>query len=126
MCNCFLLNYRSARSPPGSAKPCVMSPRKLDSSCKYLVLMTDGVYKTIESTMEEEQADFKETFLTIFKAEFGKVHRFEDLSQHILDRIAFFSKGIYVANAQVDVRSPLAVACRKRDDMTLIVHKLTA
>jgi len=93
-------------------------------SCKYLVLMTDGVYKTIESTMEEDQADFRETFIMLLKAELERGHRFEDLSKHILNRIAFLSKGTYMSNAQEDVRSPLAVACRKRDDMTLVMHKL--
>ena len=89
--------------------------------------MTDGVYKSIESTFADPQSvDSNKVVFHMIQRELGNVHRFEDLSSNVLERIASVNKDAYMTNARKDVRSQLAVACRKRDDMTLIVHKLSS
>lgn len=86
--------------------------------------MTDGVYKTIESTVGSPDSP-NDVVLTMMRRELQNVRSFEHLSGSVLERIKTVNENIYMQNARKDTRSPLAVACRKRDDMTLIVHKLT-
>ena len=47
---------RHATDIPGTARPYIMPPRDIDSSFRYLVLMTDGVYKSIEGMFENQDS----------------------------------------------------------------------
>ena len=120
-------SFRSAKSPPGIAKPFVMGSRKIDDSFKYLVLMTDGVYKSIESTLYEQQSiDPNKLLVRMLERSIDLVRgNFGGVTDNLLERLSKIHKDCYQKNAAKDQRSPLAVACRKRDDMTLLVHKFS-
>ena len=113
---------RHASGPPGTAKP---SFRRwdIDDSFLYLMVMSDGVYKSIEAAVDEAQtiganqvlANMVHTYAQTPGAEFSSI------AQSTLDQVAHLHEEAFQRSAQQDVRSPKATACRKRDDMTLIV-----
>ncbi len=114
----------SAQSPPGIATPDIMAPRRQDNSWKYLILMTDGVYKTIESACGTSES-LNDMVLEMIQRQLSDgMTDLGHLSESVLKKIKEENEKTFMENAKEDIKSPLAVACRKRDDMTLIVHKL--
>ena len=103
-----------------------MPTKTIDHTCKYLILMTDGVYKSIESTFEtKESIEPNKVFLGMLQRQIGTHGGEFDLrtADGVLARVAKIHRDCYTHNARKDVRSALAVSCRKRDDMTLLVYK---
>ena len=119
----FSFSYRFASCAPGIATPYVMPGKKIDHSFKYLILMTDGVYKGIEGNLEEPNPN--KALVSMLEHSLEVIHgQFEYLSSNLLDRIATINHDCYIKSARTDgVRSARAVACRKRDDMTLVVYR---
>ena len=103
-----------------------MPAKTIDRTCKYLILMTDGVYKSIESTFDtKESIDSNKVLLNILQRHMqnheGEFN--ERSADGVLSRVAKIHRDCYSNNAKKDPRSDRAVACRKRDDMTLLVYK---
>jgi TAK1-binding protein 1 len=113
---------RDATSPPGIADPTVTAPIRLDPSIKYLLLMTDGVYKSLEGLHDPPKSDTMSDLLKLIKsAELVCESNLGGLAAQVLDDIKLHHETTYYESAKSDPRSPLAVQCRKRDDMTLTV-----
>ena len=92
------------------------------------MLMTDGVYKSIEATFEQQASiDSNKVLMSMVNHEqyqlVAQNRQFGILTDRVLERIRANHEDAYKRNATVDVRSKVAVACRKRDDMTLLVHQ---
>lgn len=103
-----------------------MPIKNIDHSFKYMILMTDGVYKSIESNFDEHHSiNANKVLVNMLERSLRTIHgQFEHLSSNLLDRIATINQDCFIKSAREDgVRSPRAVACRKRDDMTLVVYK---
>lgn len=103
-----------------------MPTKKIDPSFKYLIVMTDGVYKSIESNfVEQHSIDANKVLVNMLDRSLSMIRgHFERLSDNLLERIATINQDCYKKSAQEDgPRSDRAVACRKRDDMSLIVYK---
>lgn len=89
--------------------------------------MTDGVYKSIEATFDEALGiDANKVLLrmmdnVIQKGALGEW--FVTAADRVIDRLAKIHQDTYTKSARSDPRSPKAVACRKRDDMTLMIYK---
>ena len=97
----------------------------IDQTCKFLILMTDGVYKSIESPFQDQQSiDSNKVLVNMMnhslKLSKGKL---EQLSDTLLARITKIHRDCYEKNAKIDVKLPQAVNCRKRDDMTLQIYQ---
>ena len=114
---------RHATDIPGIAKPHVMPPREIDGSFRYLVLMSDGVYKSIEGGFVNQHSIEPNKVLVGVINQVLKNQHFSNLADGVVDRIAKIHMDTYQRAASKDVRSPVAVACRKRDDMTLLIYK---
>lgn len=115
---------RHAAKPPGTAQPYVMHPREIDESFRYLIVMSDGVYKSMEDTFEESRSiDANKVLIGVMQNILKVNPKLETVADRILERLAKIHKDTYQKAAQEDVRSPRAVTCRKRDDMTLLVYK---
>lgn len=100
-----------------------MPIRKIDHTFKYLLLMTDGVYKSVESTLDQQlRVDSNKVVVTIMERHLA-LNEFDFVADNVLGRISKIHSDCYEANARKDPRSPMAVSCRKRDDMTLLVYK---
>ena len=114
---------RHAHSEPGIATPSIMPVRRIDHTFKYLLLMTDGVYKSAESTLEPQQdVDSNKVIVHIMERQLA-LNDECFVAGNVLKRISTIHSDCYETNARKDPRSPLAVSCRKRDDMTLVVYK---
>ena len=89
--------------------------------------MTDGIYKSIEAGFQQSATiDSNKVLLGMVNHERTKVRSFEVLSDRVIDRIRTIHEDTYKTHARKDVRSPIAVSCRKRDDMTLLTHEFSA
>ena len=86
--------------------------------------MTDGVYKSLEDMHKDSPSydPMQDLVRRIQRAEKSEV-AFDSIARVVLTQIEQEHRETYLKNAKVDVCSSLAVQCRKRDDMTLIVHK---
>ena len=87
--------------------------------------MTDGVYKSIEAVLEpqtNEEVESSKVLLVMLirylQDSRGNMH---NLASNILERIRRIHEDTYKRWTKQD--NPLAVQCRKRDDMTLVVYK---
>ena len=86
--------------------------------------MTDGIYKSLESTFAEKYSiDSNKVVLATIERAVNSSNKFDYVADTVVDRIATIHKDCYEKNARMDARSPLAVSCRKRDDMTLLIHR---
>ena len=90
--------------------------------------MTDGVYKSIEATFEQQaHIDSSKVLMTMVNREReilqSQKRKFDVLADRVVGRIRAIHEDAYKNHAARDVRSPVAVACRKRDDMTLLIHQ---
>ena len=122
-CSSSFFRCRAAREPPGSATPEVMKI-KLAASHRYLLLMSDGVYKSLEAeSREADGLDSNKMLLNILNHELASAPPFSLVAERVLQRIAHSHHTAFQRSAAVDSASPVAVACRKRDDMTLIVYR---
>ena len=112
--------------PPGIATPTIKTIEKISPSTQYLLLMTDGVYKSIENMHENiSTTDALQELCTRLKtAEQSCSSNLKEVSKCMLETLKDDHHGCYQKYAQVDVQSLLAVQCRKRDDMTLVTYRI--
>ena len=85
--------------------------------------MTDGVYKSIERLShppDHPQRAILSLLHIIQQIESTSRDNLGNVATVVLDQIKNIHEQTYMTAAQVDPRSPLAVQCRKRDDMTLV------
>ena len=110
---------------PGICDPSVRCV-PITRDCKYLLLMTDGVYKSIEAGFEESASiDSNKVLMSMLNRKREHIRSFEVFSDRVVDRIRSIHEDTYKHHASKDVRSPIAVSCRKRDDMTLLIHQFS-
>ena len=113
---CFI-QCRHATSAPGIPDPFVFGPVSLDPN-DVVVLMTDGVYKLIETLSDENKEDPQQgrllrTLLT----------KYEYKAQAILDELVDELHKMYsehVDNPDAESQRKAQIA-RKHDDMTLTI-----
>ena len=118
------LIYSHASKQPGTAEPHVISVAIDYSTFKYIVLMSDGVYKTLEAI---DGGDLKKSGNDLLVEMIHK--RVSDkgwndgIAINVLQEIRQSQYDLFQILASEDVRSPMAIANRKRDDMTLVIYK---
>ena len=82
--------------------------------------MSDGVYKTLESLTDPPSSDVYPKLLELIQ-EAEKKADLKDIASKVLKDIKTLHEEAYYNSAMTDPRSTVAVNCRKRDDMTLII-----
>ena len=86
--------------------------------------MTDGVYKTLENMQPSESLPYDPMQDLVKRIQAAETNSSFDLVAEVtLTRMQQDHCRMYNEHVQNDPMSPLAIQCRKRDDMTLIVHK---
>ena len=84
--------------------------------------MSDGVYKGIEAQFDDVAAiDSNKVAASMVAHCKGLCDDFSKTAQVTLNRLVHVHRDKYRASAR---KSPRAVACRKRDDMTLLVYRI--
>ena len=113
-----------ATNQPGIAIPHVTSVDVNACTFKYIIVMSDGVYKTLEAI---DGSDTKKSGNTLIVHMINK-HITEKgwndaIAVNILQEICQTQSDLYQISASKDPRSLMAVANNKRDDMTLVICK---
>ena len=119
----FFTRFSMAICPPGIATPTISGPVTLTAEHAYLIVMTDGVYKSIEQYTNKPSVVNLILMKYIEQAETDC--QYQDVVPNILTKIKMEHEQKYRTSAKQDQRSHFAVQCRKRDDMTMILYKFT-
>ena len=109
--------YRHASGPPGIAEPSI-NILDVEESFLYLMLMSDGVYKCIEATVEEDQTTGAFSAVGKLFHAFAQ-YDFTSGSIETLKQLAKIHEKAFNTHRN-------STACRKRDDMTLVVYSFCA
>jgi len=119
----YYIPFSHATDKPGIATPHVTSI-DIDPSFKYLILMSDGVYKTLEAVHRQGGRNGNDLIVDMIN-QYINEHRFgKNMAKDILDSIRQTQYDLYQRSASEDARSDITVANRKRDDMTLVICSL--
>ena len=111
--------FSHATDEPGIAIPHVTSI-EINPSFKYLILMSDGVYKTLEAVGQHDSGNDK---IAQMVSDRITKHGINNAALNILENICQMQYDLFQRSAHEDPRSELAVANRKRDDMTLVIYR---
>ena len=118
--------YSHATDEPGIAVPYVTSVPMDCYAFRYLILMSDGVYKTIEAVAGDtvkDDTNGNRVIVTIIEQQVARYGWDNNVAANTLKRIRQIQHDLYQRSARESERSPISVANRKRDDMTLVIYK---
>ena len=95
-----------------------------DPFFKYLILMSDGVYKTVEAVAGLSSNTGNDILVGIIDQHVER-NGFNNNStaMEILKKIRHIQHDLFQKSACQDPHSEIAIANRKRDDMTLLIYK---
>ena len=109
-----------ATDEPGIAIPHVTSI-EVNPSFKYLILMSDGVYKTLDAVHRQGGGNGNDLIVDMIN-QYINGHGFgKNMAKDILDSIRQAQYDLFQRSASEDPHSDVTVANRKRDDMTLVI-----
>ena len=124
VCKACICLYSHATKQPGTAKPHVILVAIDCHTFKYIILMSDGVYKTLEAMDGgDSKKSGNEPLVEMIDKHVTKKGWNDGVAIKILKEIRQSQHDLYQILASEDVRSPMAIANRKRDDMTLVIYK---
>ena len=127
MTNVYFIANSHATSEPGIAEPHATSEEIDGKTFKYLILMSDGVYKTMKSLQaaagHDGEVGNENDMVAHLVDNYVKESGIQKAASNVLKQIRQNQYDLYQNSAQKDTHSPAAVANRKRDDMTLVVYQ---
>ena len=88
--------------------------------------MSDGVYKTIEAVAGDtvkDDTNGNRVIVTIIEQQVARHGWDSSVAANTLKRIRQIQHDLYQRSARESERSPISVANRKGDDMTLVIYK---
>uniref|UniRef100_A0A1B6FLQ9 TGF-beta-activated kinase 1 and MAP3K7-binding protein 1 n=1 Tax=Cuerna arida TaxID=1464854 RepID=A0A1B6FLQ9_9HEMI len=110
-----------ATSEPIIAEPEISGGIELDQSCRFLMLMSDGLYKSLEEHgIPEDQVNIEIARLTV--NEFRMQSTLTGVAQAVVDRVVRMHHDIYmrgITASQQDCNTAVQIG---RDDITLLVR----
>ena len=106
----------TAESEPIIADPEVRGGISLDDSCSFLILMTDGLYKSLEDATGTEHANVD--IASMVAKEFQEQSTLHGVAQAVVDRIVRIHHDTYMTCTDLNKKQMLQV----RDDITLLVR----
>lgn len=112
----------SSVSEPVIAEPQVHGGIPLDESCRFLMLMSDGVYKSLESATRTDQVNKELAQLAV--SEFRTQSTLTGVAQAVVDRIGRIHHDVFMCNnLSREIDSPPSGGPKgRRDDMTLVIR----
>ena len=91
---------------------------------KYVILMSSGVYKTLEALDGSETVkNGGDMIVNIIEKHITENGWNDKVAINILQEIRQTQYKLYHMSATKDIHSPVAIANRKGDDMTLVIFK---
>ena len=104
----------SAAAEPVIAEPEIHGGIELDDSCKFLLLMSRGLYKSLEEVTGVDQVNIK--LINFAVQEFQVQSTLTGVAQAVVDKVVRIHHDINMSN------SKSTVTTGKRDDITLLVR----
>ncbi|XP_067936727.1 TGF-beta-activated kinase 1 and MAP3K7-binding protein 1-like [Watersipora subatra] len=106
----------AASSEPVIAEPDLEEPICIDSTCNFLLLMTDGVYRSLVDATDTTHVNAD--IAGMVASEFTRQSTLNGVSQAVIDRI---TRKHHDAYALAQPGDPIQAKCSLRDDMTLLI-----
>ncbi|XP_043927584.1 TGF-beta-activated kinase 1 and MAP3K7-binding protein 1 [Protopterus annectens] len=104
----------AAKSKPITAEPEIHGGLPLDGVTGFLLLMSEGFYKALDSAHGPGQAN--QEIAAMVATEFAKQTTLDEVAQAVVDRVKRIHRDTFVSGAE---RSRF---CNKHEDMTLLVR----
>ncbi|KOC70998.1 TGF-beta-activated kinase 1 and MAP3K7-binding protein 1 [Habropoda laboriosa] len=104
----------SATAEPVIAEPEIHGGIQLDDSCKFILLMSRGLYKSLEEVTGVDQVNIK--LINFAVQEFQVQSTLTGVAQAVVDKVVRIHHDINMSNLQSTVTTG------KRDDITLLVR----
>ncbi|XP_011505177.1 PREDICTED: TGF-beta-activated kinase 1 and MAP3K7-binding protein 1-like isoform X2 [Ceratosolen solmsi marchali] len=104
----------SASSEPIIAEPEIHAGIELDQSCRFLLLMSRGVYKSLEEATGTDQVNKELALLAV--EQFRVQSTLTGVAQAVVDKIVRIHHDVNMSNSQNTLTNG------KRDDITLLVR----
>ncbi|XP_074640394.1 TGF-beta-activated kinase 1 and MAP3K7-binding protein 1-like [Tubulanus polymorphus] len=108
---------RNASREPVIAEPEINGGIPLDESCRCLILMTDGLYRSLEDATGAEHVNAD--LVAMVAGEFSVQSTLNGVAQAVVDKVVRFHHDTYMISSQAIETKQL---CQRRDDITLLVR----
>lgn len=105
--------FSAATREPVIAEAEIMGPIALDDSCRFLLLMTQGLYGALEEATKSEQAN--KEIAQIVVEQFGSQSTLAGVAQGVVDRIVRIHHDHYM-------KDPSHLMCCQHEDITLLIR----
>lgn len=115
-----LCNSSAAESEPVIAEPEIIGGIPIDDSCLFLLLMSDGLYKTLE-TVESSSQDTNAEIAKLVIEQFNLQSTLSGVAQGTVDKAVRFHHDQYMHSCSPGSKSRNFEDYR--DDITLLVCK---
>ena len=94
------------------------------STFKYIILMSDGVYKALEAIDGgDSKKSGNDLIVEMIDKHITRKGWNDRIAINVLLEIRQNQHDLFQILAGEDIRSPMAIANKKRDDMTLVIYK---
>ncbi|ESP01385.1 hypothetical protein LOTGIDRAFT_186175, partial [Lottia gigantea] len=106
---------RTAIREPVIADPHVEGGIELDEGCRFLIVMSDGLYQSLEDASNCERVNAE--IASMVAAEFSMQSTLNGVAQAVVDRVVRRHHDAYMTGHDM-----LKIVCQKRDDITLLIR----
>ncbi|KAK2180507.1 hypothetical protein NP493_440g03014 [Ridgeia piscesae] len=106
----------SAWSEPVIADPEMIGGIEIDSNCSFLLLMSDGLYKSLEEATDTEHVNAD--IVSMVAHEFAEQSTLNGVAQAVVDKVVRRHHDKFMLSADPVTKE----LCQKRDDITLLVR----
>lgn len=105
---------RDATEEPVIAEPEMCGGITIDDNCRFLLLMSNGLYKSLKEATGTQQANLDICKMVI--EQFSMHSTITGVAQAVVDKIVRIHHDVYLSGTEA------SMTCQKRDDITLIVR----
>ncbi|KAJ8001642.1 hypothetical protein DPEC_G00171590 [Dallia pectoralis] len=106
----------AAKSKPIIAEPEIQPSQSLEGLTGFLLLMSEGLIKALESAHGPEQAN--QEMVAMVAAELAQQGSLEAVAQSVVERVKRLHHDVYAAGRQ------RAASCSRHEDMTLLIRTI--
>lgn len=110
---------RNARSEPVIADPEIHPAVKVDDSFRFLVLLSDGVFRALKEASENDHVDIQLAKMII--EEFKTQSTLNLVAQAVVDKVSRMHHDYYM-NMNMNTSNTTTPKLTRRDDMTLLIR----
>ncbi|XP_070580706.1 TGF-beta-activated kinase 1 and MAP3K7-binding protein 1-like [Ptychodera flava] len=103
-----------AHSEPVIADPEIIGGLPIDESCYFLLMYTNGLYKSLEESTDTKQVNYE--IANMVAAEFTIQTTLNGVAQAVIDKVVRIHHDTFMSDNE------FSKSCERRDDITLLVR----